>query len=313
MEGDGRSRAAYTGRNADFWQRGEITSSASCILRHPSRMALHAPVRPAAEAVAFIGGGQMALALAEGFTVAGLVAPEAITVYDPAASARERLASRVVGIRLAETATEAAAAAELVWLAVKPQQAAEACREIAGLMADRTLVSIAAGLSTSTLVRLAGAPQVVRVMPNTPCLIGHGVSVLCHTAAVTPAAARRVRALLAAVGHVHEVDESLLDAVTGLSGSGPGFLALITEALADGGVKAGLPRPLALSLAVQTMAGTGLLLERTGDHPAVVKDKVSSPGGTTIAGLGVLEERGVRGAIIDAVTAAAARARELGG
>ena len=180
-------------------------------------------------------------------------------------------------------------------------------------MEGRTLVSIAAGLSTAALASMAGTSQVIRVMPNTPCLVGRGVSVICRTEAVSAAAMRRVLALLAAVGHVHEADESLLDAVTGLSGSGPGFLALIVEALADGGVKAGLPRPLAQSLAVQTLAGTGLLLERTGDHPAMLKDKVSSPGGTTIAGLGVLEERGVRGALIDAVVAAATRARELGG
>ncbi len=263
--------------------------------------------------IAFIGGGQMALALIEGFTSAGLAAADRITVYDPVPAARDRLSARVPGIRLAESATAAAAEADLVWLAVKPQQAAAACGEIAGVMTDRTLVSIAAGLSTQALASLAGTRQVIRVMPNTPCLVGHGVSVICQTEAVPAPAVRRVLALLAAVGHVHEADESLLNAVTGLSGSGPGFLALVTEALADGGVKAGLPRPLALSLAVQTLAGTGLLLDRTGDHPAVVKDQVSSPGGTTIAGLSVLEDRGVRGAIIDAVVAAAARARELGG
>jgi pyrroline-5-carboxylate reductase len=275
-------------------------------------MSASVSVTPMREAVAFIGGGQMALALAEGFTAAGLVAATAITIYDPAPAARERLATRLAGVCLADTAAEAAATADLVWLAVKPQQATAACREIAGLMADRTLVSIAAGLSTAALSGMAGTPRVIRVMPNTPCLVGHGVSVLCRTEAVSKAAAQRVQSLLAAVGHVHEADESLLDAVTGLSGSGPGFLALITEALADGGVKAGLPRPLALALAVQTLAGTGLLLERTGDHPAIVKDKVSSPGGTTIAGLAVLEERGVRGGIIDAVVAAASRASELG-
>jgi pyrroline-5-carboxylate reductase len=263
--------------------------------------------------IAFIGGGQMALALIEGFTSAGLAAADRITVYDPVPAARDRLSARVPGIRHAESATAAAAEADLVWLAVKPQQAAAACGEIAGVMTDRTLVSIAAGLSTQVLASLAGTRQVIRVMPNTPCLVGHGVSVICQTEAVPAPAVRRVLALLAAVGHVHEADESLLNAVTGLSGSGPGFLALVTEALADGGVKAGLPRPLALSLAVQTLAGTGILLDRTGDHPAVVKDKVSSPGGTTIAGLSVLEDRGVRGAIIDAVVAAAARARELGG
>jgi pyrroline-5-carboxylate reductase len=153
---------------------------------------------------------------------------------------------------------------------------------------------------------------VIRVMPNTPCLVGQGVSVVCQTADVPAAAAARVRQLLAAVGRVHEADESQLNAVTGLSGSGPGFVALLVEALADGGVKAGLPRPLALALAIETLSGTGALLEQTGEHPAQIKDRVSSPGGTTIAGLAVLEQRGVRGALIDAVVAAANRAKELG-
>jgi pyrroline-5-carboxylate reductase len=260
-----------------------------------------------------IGGGQMALALVEGFCRAGLLEAAAVTVHDPHPPARERLAARVPGVRFAASGAEAAAAAPLVFLAVKPQQAAAACREFAAaLPPGAVLVSIVAGLSMQTLADLAGTRRIVRVMPNTPCLVGRGVSVACRTPEVTAAAAARVLALLGAVGHVHETDESLLDAVTGLSGSGPGFLALLVEALADGGVKAGLPRPLAQALAVQTLSGTGALLEQTGEHPAQIKDRVSSPGGTTIAGLAVLEQRGVRGAVIDAVVAAASRARELG-
>jgi pyrroline-5-carboxylate reductase len=149
-------------------------------------------------------------------------------------------------------------------------------------------------------------------MPNTPSLVGRGVSVVCHTPAVPAAALARTLALLAAVGHVHEADESLLDAVTGVSGSGPGFIARFVEALAEGGVQAGLPPDLALALAVQTLAGTGALLEQTGEHPARVREKVSSPGGTTLAGLAVLDQQGVPAAIAAAVVAAAARARELG-
>lgn len=268
---------------------------------------------PAETAVAMIGGGQMALALIEGFCRAGLLEAAAVTVHDPHPPARERLAAQVPGVRFATTGAAAAAAAPIVFLAVKPQQAAAACGEFAAaLRPDAVLVSIVAGLATRTLVDLAGTPRVVRVMPNTPCLVGRGVSVVCRTPEVPAAAATRVLALLGAVGHVHECDESLLDAVTGLSGSGPGFLALLVEAFADGGVKAGLPRPLAQALAVQTLSGTGALLEQTGEHPAQIKDRVSSPGGTTIAGLAVLEQRGVRGAVIDAVVAAAARARELG-
>jgi len=263
--------------------------------------------------VAMIGGGQMALALANGFCRAGLVAAGDIVVYDPHPPARERLVAAVPGVRLAATSGEAAAAAGVVFLAVKPQQATVACQEIAGsLREDAVLVSIAAGVTLASLTRMTGTDRVVRVMPNTPCLVGRGVSVVCQTPAVPPAAATRVRDLLRAVGHVHEADESQINAVTGLSGSGPGFLALVVEAMADGGVRAGLPRQLALALAIETLSGTGELLEQTGEHPAQIKDRVSSPGGTTIAGLAVLEQRGVRGAVIDAVVAAAHRARELG-
>lgn len=261
--------------------------------------------------VAMIGGGQMALALAEGFCRAGLMAASDIVVHDPHAAARDRLSARVPGVRFADSNAAAAAAARIVILAVKPQQATAACRDLAGA-ADSVLVSIVAGLSTTALRGMAGVARIVRVMPNTPSLVGRGVSVVCRTPEVPAEDLRRVLDLFGAVGRVHEADESLMDAVTGLSGSGPGFVALLVEALSDGGVKAGLPRPLALALAVETLSGTAALLEQTGEHPAQVKDRVSSPGGTTIAGLAVLEQRGVRGALIDAVVAAAARARELG-
>jgi pyrroline-5-carboxylate reductase len=268
---------------------------------------------PQSRAIAMIGGGQMALALAEGFCRAGLLQPTDITVHDPVPAARERLAGRVPGIHFADSGAAAAAAARIVFLAVKPQQAAAACRESAAALApDAVVVSIVAGLTLHNLAELAGTPRVVRVMPNTPCLVGRGVSVVCRTPEVPAGDLARVLELLAAVGRVHEADETLMDAVTGLSGSGPGFVALLVEALADGGVKAGLPRSLALALAIETLSGTAALLEQTGEHPAQIKDRVSSPGGTTIAGLAVLEQRGVRGALIDAVVTAAARARELG-
>lgn len=263
--------------------------------------------------IAMVGGGQMALALADGFCRAGLVSGSGITVIDPSEAARARLAASVPGVRFAGSMAEAVRDAAVVVLAVKPQQAAVACQELAPVIPhDAVLVSIVAGLPLATLADLAGTKRIVRVMPNTPCLVGRGVSVVCRTPDVPAATAQRVHSLLAAVGTVHEVDEALLDAVTGLSGSGPGFVALLVEALSDGGVKAGLPRPLALALAVETLAGTAALLEQTGEHPAQIKDRVSSPGGTTIAGLAVLEQRGVRSALIDAVVAAAARAKELG-
>lgn len=255
----------------------------------------------------------MASALAQGFVAAGLVKSTQIVVYDPAEAARESLAERVPGVRFVFTPVEAAATADVVLLAVKPQQVAEACGAIAPVMPGRTLVSILAGISMATLAERSGTSRVIRVMPNTPCLVGRGVSVFCGSPDVPPDVAARVAKLLGAVGAVHEADESLMNAVTGLSGSGPGFLALVVEALIDGGVQAGLPRPLALGLAVQTLVGTGELLHQTGEEPAVIRDRVSSPGGTTLAGLAVLNARGVREALAAAVVAASARAKELGG
>ena len=271
------------------------------------------PTTPAIGRVAMVGGGQMALALAEGFCRAGLLSPADIVVHDPAEGARTRLAERVPGVRFAPSAAEAVQGAGIVFLAVKPQHAEAAARSVAGaLPSGATVVSIVAGVPMASLAAWLGTAAVVRVMPNTPCLVGRGVSAWCRGPGVSDNAARTSAALLGAVGSVHEVSEPLLDAVTGLSGSGPGYVALVIEALADGGVKEGLPRGLALALAAGTVAGTGELIERSGEHPAIVRDRVASPGGTTIAGLAVLEARGVRGALIDAVAAATDRARELG-
>lgn len=268
---------------------------------------------PDRTALSMIGGGRMALAMAEGFCRAGLATGADVTVFDPDDAARSRLAAAVPGVRFAADAAAAAAAAGLVFLAVKPQQAAAACRAAApGLRDGATVVSIVAGLTTTTLACLLGTSRVVRVMPNTPCLVGRGVSAVCATPDVPAADRTRLVRLLGAVGHVHEIDEQLMDAVTGLSGSGPGFVARFVEALAAGGTAAGLPAPLALALAVETVAGTGVLLEVTGESPEVVRERVTSPGGTTLAGLALMDSRGVPDAIAAAVMAAAARAAELG-
>jgi len=255
----------------------------------------------------------MALALAEGICRRGLLDAARIVVYDPSADARDRLAARLPAIRFAATADAAVADAALVFLAVKPQHAEAACRAFAPALApDATVVSIAAGVTIASLSAWTGTRRVVRVMPNTPCLVGRGVSAWARGADVGDEAAAATAALLGAVGSVHEVAEGLLDAVTGVSGSGPAYVALVIEALADGGVREGLPRALALELAAATVAGTGDLVAIGGEHPAVIRDRVASPGGTTIAALAVLEARGVRGAFIDAVRAAAERAREMG-
>jgi len=263
--------------------------------------------------VAFVGGGQMALALAEGFGRAGLIAAAEIAVHDPAPEAAARFAARVPGARVASDNAGAVRGAPLVFLAVKPQHAEAACREAAGALgADATVVSIVAGVPIATLADWLGSARIVRVMPNTPCLIGKGVSAVSRSAAVPAAAAAEVARLLTTVGSVHDVDERLLDAVTGLSGSGPGFVTLLIEGLIDGGVKAGLPRALARELALGTVAGTAALVAESGEHPAVIRDRVTSPAGTTIAGLAVLERHATRGALVDAVVAATDRAAELG-
>jgi pyrroline-5-carboxylate reductase len=267
---------------------------------------------PPPDTVAMIGGGQMALALADGFCRAGLMRPEQIVVSDPHPDARSRLESQLPGVRFADSG-EAAGVADLAILAVKPQQAAEACGAIAGrLRPGAVLVSIVAGLSTSSLQQLVGTDNVVRVMPNTPCLVGKGVSAICRTPAVGDNAFQQVTMLLSAVGTVHAVEESLIDAVTGLSGSGPGYIAMVVESLAAGGVAAGLPEPLAIALAVETLAGTAALLEQSGEHPAEIRKRVCSPGGTTLAGLAAMEQGGVARGLAAGVVAARDRARELG-
>ena len=173
-------------------------------------------------------------------------------------------------------------------------------------------MSIVAGATLETLAQALGHQRVVRIMPNTPCQVGASASAFSCGEAATRADADTVSRLFSSVGKVFELRESLLDAVTGLSGSGPAFVCLVIEALADGGVRAGLPRDVAQTLAAQTVLGTARMVLETGRHPGQLKDDVASPGGTTIAGLHALERAGVRGGLMDAVLAAAERARELG-
>ncbi len=262
--------------------------------------------------IAMIGGGQMALALASGFVRSGLVAPQKIVVFDPSEAARDRLAGAVPGIAFADAAAAAVERSGIVFLCVKPQQVAEAAAALHGrILHSSVVVSIVAGLSLDQLADRLGTGRVIRVMPNTPCLVGQGVSVVCKTPAVEPAQAATVRSLLEAVGTVHEVDESLMNAVTGVSGSGPGFIARFVEALTAGGVAAGLPADLAARLARETFCGTAALLAQTGESPEEIRKRVTSPGGTTLAGLTAMDARGVPDGIAAAVVAASHRAAEL--
>lgn len=263
--------------------------------------------------IGFIGAGQMATALAQGFVKAGLVAGNALLASDPIAEVRERFA-RATGGRATGSNLEAAAA-DVLFLAVKPQQMAGVLAELRGKIAARTLVvSIAAGVRLAQLSDGLGGPvRVIRVMPNTPCLVGQGACGYCLGAQATAADGAAVKRLLEAVGLAYQVDEKLMDAVTGLSGSGPAFVYVMIEALSDAGVRAGLPRVVSTALAAQTLAGAAAMVLTTGEHPAVLKDRVASPGGTTIAGLQALEAGGLRAALLSAVEAAVRRSGELGG
>jgi len=254
----------------------------------------------------------MATALARGFQRAGLLAANQIVAVDVSAAAAEKFGQET-GAATVNTPTDVAKQSDVLILAVKPQHMAELLATLKPAIEPRHLVvSIAAGVTLATLTSGLGTNcRVVRVMPNTPCLIGAGASGFAVGGATMPADAALVLQLLSAVGVAAEVPEKLLDAVTGLSGSGPAFVYLMIEALSDGGVRMGLPRDLATRLAAQTVAGAAQMVLSTGKHPGELKDAVASPGGTTIAGLHALEQGGLRGALMNAVQAATERAREL--
>ena len=264
--------------------------------------------------IGFIGAGNMAGAMIRGL-VKGGIPGKRILAFDVDRKKTAGL-SRTYKIRKARDNRELVRLCQVVVLAVKPQVIETVLNEIKPLPAKSPLIlSIAAGVPIRRLrENLGPESRVVRAMPNTPALIGQGISGFCAGPNVAPAERDLAQAILAALGPALEFkDESLLDAVTGLSGSGPAYVYLIIEALADGGVKMGLTREAALLLAARTVAGAAGMVLQTGEHPARLKDMVTSPGGTTIAGLAVLERARVRGALIQAVEKATRRATELGG
>lgn len=263
--------------------------------------------------IGFVGAGQMARALAQGFVSAGLVEGKQIVFWDPVEQAAAGFGKAVPEAAAAASNRELVQKSDIVVLAVKPQHVSVVAADIGGTLGARKLViSIAAGITLARLAEGLRTQRVVRVMPNTPALVGQGASAYSLGTAATPEDDQLVGQLFGAVGRTAKVDEKLLDAVTGLSGSGPAYVCVMIEALADGGVKMGLPRDVALAFAAQTLRGAAELVLTSGEHPAVLKDKVASPGGTTIAGLAALEEHGLRGALIAAVEAATRRSEELG-
>ncbi len=263
--------------------------------------------------IGFLGAGKMATALAKGFLNAKLIKPGQLIASDLYEGARAAFAS-ATDAKTTDSNLDVLRAANVFVLAVKPDQVAGVLKEIrAGFTEKHLLISIAAGVTLAKLE--AGLPEgarVIRVMPNTPALVGASATAFALGKSATPADGTLAQKLFAAVGVAMQVKESLLDAVTGLSGSGPAYVFLMLEALSDGGVAAGLPRDVATKLAAQTLFGAAKLQIETGKHPGELKDMVTSPGGTTIEGLHRLERGRVRAALISAVRAAAEKSKQLG-
>lgn len=264
--------------------------------------------------IGFLGAGVMAEALISGLLKAGLGSTAGLIACDVNTGRLELLKGKYL-IETTVANQELIKQADLVILAVKPPVVVPLLKETARAWGSgQTLISIAAGITTGTIESCLERPvQVVRVMPNTPCLVGEGASAVSAGSKASRESVNRALAIFTAVGKAVEVPEALLDCVTGLSGSGPGYMYLILEGLIDGAVRQGLPRDVARLLITQTMLGSAKMVLDTGEHPARLKDMVTTPGGTTIAGLYALEEGSLRALLMKAVADASRRSRELSG
>ena len=262
--------------------------------------------------IGFLGGGNMGEALIRGIVKTGIVPPAELFVTDVRLDRLEEL-SRTYGLHTLSDNALLVRRVDVVILAVKPQILKAVLQEIAPATPGKLLVSIAAGVSTTEIRRhLPAGTRLIRCMPNTPALVLEGATALARGRDLAPGDLETAQAIFEAVGRVVVLEEEHMDAVTGLSGSGPAYIALVVEALADGGVKVGLDRQTAMTLATQTVLGSARLLLETGAHPGQLKDMVTSPGGTSIAGIHPLEAGGLRRTLIDAVERATLRSRELG-
>jgi pyrroline-5-carboxylate reductase len=264
--------------------------------------------------IAFIGAGNMAEALIRGLIAARVFPPERILASDVQPD-RLRFCAESLGVGAAGDNAQAAAGADIVLLAVKPQQMSTVLAGLAMQASpEKLFVSIAAGVPTTRIEReLGGQPRVVRAMPNTPALVGAGAAAVCKGRYATDDDLAAAQTVLGAVGVTVRVEEELLDAVTALSGSGPAYICYVTEAMIQAGVAAGLTEALARTLAIQTVLGTARLMVETGDDPAALRRKVTSPGGTTEAALNVMAARNLTEIFREAIAAAARRGRELSG
>ncbi|NJL98339.1 MAG: pyrroline-5-carboxylate reductase [Synechococcaceae cyanobacterium SM2_3_2] len=274
-------------------------------------------------ALSIIGGGAMGSALLRGLIQSHLYEPNQVGLSEPNASQAEALAQELGILVLPDN--HVAAEAEILILATKPQVFPTIAAQLAASSSDlmppdraesqfpsQSVISIMAGIRLQELTAAFPNRSVIRAMPNTPALVGAGMTALCCSPTVTPGQTEAATAIFEAVGSVLWLPESQMDAVTALSGSGPGYIAVIAEALIDGGVRVGLARPVATQLAIQTLLGTATLLQQENLHPAVLKDRVTSPGGTTIAGINALEQGSLRATLMQAVWAAWQRSQELG-
>ena len=263
--------------------------------------------------VGFIGGGNMAEAIIKGLLSGGM-APRSILVSDPVQARRAHLAT-TLSVRTTDDNQEVAAQSDLLILAIKPQMAASVLSALESVVTPQKLViSIMAGISTTLIEEsLQSGCRVIRSMPNTPALVQAGATAICGGRRTTDADLELAKELFSLIGSVYQVGERQMDAVTGLSGSGPAYVFSFVEALSDAGVKNGLPRDVATGLAIQTVLGSAQLLQQSSEHPAVLRDRVSSPGGTTIAALHTLENGRLHGLLMDAVDAAVKRSKELAG
>ena len=265
-----------------------------------------------AKKIAFIGGGAMAEAIIKGILGGCLIAASDIYVGNRTQKRCDYLKA-TYGVQAMTDNKAAVAEADLVIFAVKPQVSPVALTPevVAAMKKSACVLSIMGSVSIQQLHVYAPGFAVVRTMPNTPLAVGAGMTAICCDEAVTEAMRADAAAIFSSCGQIEFVDEKAIEAITAISGCGPGYCFVIIDALADAGVRAGLPRALAIKLAAQTMAGSGKLCVESGLHPAQLRDQVTSPGGTTIAGIHALENHGVRGAFYDAVMAVLARSQEL--
>lgn len=265
-------------------------------------------------AFGFLGGGQMATAIARGAVQAGFVANSEIAFCDTNLPQTALLMEKFPGCELASSPAELFAKCDRIVLAVKPQTLVDISVGLSAYVKpNHLLISIAAGVSLSKLTSSLGSERIIRVMPNTPCQSLEGASGIAIATGVSLEDFEWCKSIFNAVGKVVRVTEDQLHGVTGVSGSGPAYVLMMIEALSDGGVMAGLSRQAALELATQTVLGTAKMVQETGTHPAILREQVTSPGGTTIAALSTMERAGFRSAVIDGVMAAVKRSRELAG